>query len=77
MREAQNDILSFFKIKKEHNRELLSLYINKVEATGGYASLLLAVQRNRWAVQLYGLLFSRTVLLLTLDVSDDVALLDL
>ena len=77
MREAQNDILSFFKIKKEHNRELLPLYINKVEATGGYASLLLAVQRNRWAVQLYGLLFSRTVLLLTLDVSDDVALLDL
>ena len=44
MREAQNDILSFFKIKKEHNRELLPLYINKVEATGGYASLLLAVQ---------------------------------
>ena len=55
MREAQNDILSFFKIKKEHNRELLPLYINKVEATGGYASLLLAVQRNRWAVQQNGL----------------------
>ena len=54
MREAQNDILSFFKIKKEHNRELLPLYINKVEATGGYALLLVAVQRNRWAVQLNG-----------------------
>ena len=77
MREAQNDILSFFKIKKEHNRELLPLYIIRWKQQAVMHHYFWLFSETDGLFSLTVLLFSLTVLLLTLDVSDDVALLDL